>query len=126
MRKLFLGVAMATVLAFGGSAFAQSQQGGYLGQNPSGHQTATLAAPTHPGSGQGGYLGIDPGARLAPAPKPAGNMAGNMMSDPMAWCSSSPEPSRCRARAAIEHPMCLEHPEHYAACRFAMDQMHPY
>jgi hypothetical protein len=67
----------ATALLVSGAAFAQSNQGGYLGINPGAHLAsagagAGRAAPTQ-GSGQGGYLGIDPGAHLMsiPATPPA-------------------------------------------------------
>ena len=94
MRKLILVAAAAATLACGG-AFAQSKQGGYLGQNP--------------GSGQ-------QSARVVEEP---------MTESPMSWCRFSPEPSRCRARSAIEHTMCQGKSEHdYTACRFALDQMH--
>ncbi len=116
MRKLFLGVATA----YGGNAFAQSQQGGDLGLNPGGHQTATAPAPTHPGSGQGGYLGLHAGAHLAPAPA----IDGDVKSAPTAWCRKSPEPSRCRGRAEMDHAQCMaENPDHYESCRFAFDRM---
>jgi hypothetical protein len=100
MRKLFLGVATVAILAYGGSAFAQSQQGGYLGLNPGGHQSA--------------------GAKLAP---------GNAIDDDpqtaaMAWCRKSPEPSRCRGHAIEDHKQCMaENPDHYESCRFAFDRM---
>ncbi len=43
------------------------------------------------------------------------------------WCTHSPEPSRCRGRAGVEHQVCLDAPaEKYASCRFALDQMHGY
>ncbi len=62
---------IAVTLVFVGlapAAFAQSGQGGYLGLNP-GKQAVTSAARAMPmaGSGQGGYLGKTPGAGLQPA-----------------------------------------------------------
>ena len=43
------------------------------------------------------------------------------------WCTHSPEPSRCRGRAGVEHQVCMDAPpEKYASCRFALDQMHGY
>jgi len=67
MRSLI--VAGALLLASAGGAFAQSGQGGYLGIDPGAHQVAAPSATTwRPGSGQGGYLGIDPGAHLSAAP----------------------------------------------------------
>ena len=44
---------------------------------------------------------------------------------PIQWCMRSPEPYRCRARAAMEHEMCLGK-SNYDACRFGLDQMHGY
>jgi hypothetical protein len=123
MRKLFLAALAAAALTTGGAAFAQSQQGGYLGQNPAGQQTASAAAPARiGGSGQGGYLGQNPGGAL----KPAGRVAEtDMRGSPTAWCAVSPEPYRCRSRAAVEHEMCVtKDPQYYASCRFALDQMH--
>ena len=95
MRKFILVAAAAATLVCG-TAFAQSQQGGYLGQNAG----ANLQS-----------------ARVVEEP---------MSSSPMAWCKFSPEPSRCRARSAAEHDMCQGKSSEasYAACRFAMDQMH--
>jgi len=96
MRKLFLTMAAVTILACGGAS-AQSQQGGYLGQ------------------GNGNTL---QSARLPDEP---------MQTSPTAWCKHSPEPSRCRARAVVEHEICAgKEGRSYEACRFAMDQMHPY
>jgi hypothetical protein len=100
MRNLLLA-AVAAVILSSGTAFAQSQQGGYLGQNPGSHQTARL-------------------------PAPSANANEALMSSPTAWCKNSPEPSRCTARSAAEHQICLQNPDNYASCRFAMDQMHPY
>lgn len=100
MRKLLLAAVAALILTSGGAAFAQSQQGGYLGQNPGSHQTARLPA----------------------APSADANEA--LMSSPTAWCKNSPEPSRCLSRSATEHQICLQNPDHYASCRFAMDQMY--
>ena len=96
MRKILLTTAAVMLLASGG-AWAQSQQGGYLGLNPGKElQTAKIPAET-------------------------------MTDSPAAWCRFSPEPSRCRARAAVEHEMCRgKEGASYASCRFAMDQMHPY
>jgi hypothetical protein len=85
--------------------------------------------PSHiPGSGQGGYLGSNPGPLIypqqssVPEARPAQSQAEQMMG----WCRNSPEPSRCRARAATEHQICAgkASPETYGGCRHAMDQMH--
>lgn len=46
-----------------------------------------------------------------------------MKENPQAWCIYSPEPSRCRARAAAEHQICMG-ANNYGACRHAVDQMH--
>jgi hypothetical protein len=123
MRKLILATLAAVALTYGGAAFAQSQQGGYLGQNPGGQQSASAAAPARIGaSGQGGYLGQNPGGGLKPASRPA---EADMRNSPTAWCTKSPEPYRCRSRAAVEHEMCVtKDPQYYASCRFALDQMH--
>jgi hypothetical protein len=121
MRKTILAALAAAVLAYGGSAFAQSHQGGYLGQNPGAHQTASTAAPAPPdvGSHQGGYLGLNHGAKLAPAP----TAADDMRSSPGAWCRvASVEPGRCAGRAQFDHAYCMQKDaDHYASCRRAMD-----
>jgi len=122
MRKILLALVAVTALGWAGGAFAQSNQGGYLGQNPT-PQTATAAPrPADIGSRQGGYLGLNPGANLAPARAPDGDMRAS----PAAWCVNSPEPSRCRARAAVEHEICAARTasDSYAHCRRAVDQMH--
>jgi hypothetical protein len=123
MRKLILAAAAAATLMFAGGAFAQSQQGGYLGVNPGGHQTASTAAPAPAdvGSGQGGYLGRNPGAKLAPAR----TATDDMRSSPTAWCrAASVEPGRCAGRAQADHTYCMQKdPEHYASCRRTLDYM---
>jgi hypothetical protein len=123
MRKILLAATAALTIGLGCSAeaLAQSHQGGYLGESPGTSQLAAgIAAPTR-GSGQGGYLGLNPGANL----KPASNAETDMRSSPEAWCRNSPEPSRCRARAAMEYQMCVgKAGSAYASCRFALDQMH--
>ncbi|MBV8166995.1 MAG: hypothetical protein JO021_09400 [Alphaproteobacteria bacterium] len=117
MRKILLALVAVTALGWAGAAFAQSHQGGYLGQNPSPQTATAVPRPPDVGSRQGGYLGLNPGANLAPARAPEGSAA---------WCVNSPEPSRCRARAAVEHEICAARPssESYAHCRRAVDQMH--
>jgi hypothetical protein len=120
MRKLLLAAVAVTALGWAGGAMAQSHQGGYLGQNPGGQQTAAAPRPADVGSRQGGYLGLNPGANLAPAKAPEGDMR----SSPTAWCATSLEPSRCRGAAAVDnHRMCLE-ASNYDACRFAFDRMY--
>ncbi len=125
MPKHLIALAGVVLLASASAALAQSHQGGYLGINPGSQQQAVApSAPPAPvvTSHQGGYLGINPGAHLTPA-APA---RGDMMASPTAWCDQgSPHPSYCYGRAANEHKICLDAgPEHYASCRFALDQMY--
>jgi len=119
MRTMILAAVAAATLALSGGAFAQSQQGGYLGLNPTGHQVASAPAPADVGSRQGGYLGQNAGSKLAPARVSDGDMKTN----PTAWCrSGSVEPGRCMGRAAADHQYCMEHnADNYAGCRRAMD-----
>jgi hypothetical protein len=100
MRNLFLGVATAAILVYGGSAFAQSGQGGYLGLNPGGHQTAATPTETH-------------AAEDATTPSPE------------SWCQSgSAVYGRCAGKASAEHSYCMQHdPDHYASCRSIMDAL---
>jgi hypothetical protein len=71
MRKRIFVIAAAALLAGASAAMAQSGQGGYLGLNPGGHLTTpTHARPPEHGSGQGGYLGRNPGAHLATPTQP--------------------------------------------------------
>jgi hypothetical protein len=119
MRKILFAVVAMAGLAISGGAFAQSGQGGYLGVNP-GSQVATApSAVPQPGSHQGGYLGLNPGARLVPQAAPAGDMTAT----PTAWCqANSMVPGRCVSRAAADHQYCMQQgADHYAACRRAMD-----
>jgi hypothetical protein len=51
-------------------------------------------------------------------------MASNVPSSATTWCMRAPERSRCMGRASVEHSICIENPETYDSCRFAMDQMH--
>ena len=63
MRHVLVAASALGLLLSGGVAFAQSGQGGYLGTNPGAN--APTGAPNQPstqGSGQGGYLGSNPGA----------------------------------------------------------------
>ncbi len=122
MRKLILATLAAAAVAYGGTAFAQSHQGGSLGINPGGNQMATTNVPPPPdiGSRQGGYLGQNPGANLKPAQAPTGDMRGS----PTAWCMGSTDPFRCRSKAAVEHEYCMTKEErYYAGCRAALHQM---
>jgi len=123
MRKTFLAALAVAMLAFSGGAFAQSHQGGYLGQNPGG-QLATTGPSAVGGSHQGGYLGLNHGATLKPLPV-AEEEAAEARMQPRAWCKSSTEPSRCWATAERDHGSCMStSPDNYAACRFALDKMH--
>jgi hypothetical protein len=62
MTMRSLALAGVLVLATAGAAFAQSQQGGYLGINPGANVTVSHGLGVTQGSGQGGYLGLNPGA----------------------------------------------------------------
>jgi hypothetical protein len=64
MRKQLIALTGVVLLASAGAAFAQSQQGGYLGLNPGTNVTVSHGIGTNSGSGQGGYLGLNPGANL--------------------------------------------------------------
>lgn len=67
MRMRILAVTAAMLVSVAGSAMAQSGQGGYLGLNPGAHVLPSdgVKPPAEFGSGQGGYLGEDAGAHLA-------------------------------------------------------------
>ncbi|HUA52424.1 MAG TPA: hypothetical protein VMB81_09685 [Candidatus Sulfotelmatobacter sp.] len=59
----WLVLSAAAVLLASGAAYAQSGQGGYLGKNPGATApTGQASPPPAQGSGQGGYLGTDPGS----------------------------------------------------------------
>ncbi len=120
-RILMLWVAVAC-LGVAGTASAQSGQGGYLGLNPGKTQTAgTTGLPEARSSGQGGYLGRNVGADVKPL-APAAVVDAN--SDPVAWCVNSLVPGRCRNRATIDHAWCASNrPDKYASCRRSMDLM---
>jgi hypothetical protein len=124
MRKTLIALTGAVLLASASAALAQSHQGGYLGLNPGSQQATAPSVPPPPvvGSHQGGYLGINPGAHQEPAAPPHGDM----MASPTAWCDQgSPHPSYCYGRAANEDKICQSAGrEHYASCRFALDQMY--
>ena len=118
MRRTFLAAVGVAALALGGAALAQSHQGGPV------DQTASLNPSRIPGSHQGGPLGLNHGASVKPLP-PAEEAAAEARMSPHAWCTSSVEPSRCRANAEREHASCMStSPDHYEACRFALDKMH--
>jgi hypothetical protein len=69
MRRVLTIAITLACLGMAGTASAQSGQGGYLGLNP-GKGVGAGAAPAGPsqGSGQGGYLGLNPGAQLSALP----------------------------------------------------------
>jgi hypothetical protein len=71
MRSTILMAPIALLLASGGTAFAQSGQGGYLGQTPGKDVPSVSQDPVNPppvqGSGQGGYLGEKAGGNLLTA-----------------------------------------------------------
>jgi hypothetical protein len=118
MRKILTIAATVVLIGGAGPALAQSGQGGYLGLNPGGHLLPPTSAPPQLGSLQGGYLGKNPGAAAMPL-KPAADSTA-----PDAWCRNSVEPSRCRSRAAEDHAWCVAHPGMaYAECRRTMDYM---
>jgi hypothetical protein len=112
----------ALSLATSTAAFAQSHQGGYLGLNPAGQQTAAAVEQPRESSHQGGYLGVNPGARRTPA-KPAAPTLADELADPLAWCTTSKDPGHCRPNAAGDHKICVADPQHYDSCRYAMSQM---
>ncbi len=66
MRTTMLMTPIILLLAGSGAAFAQSGQGGYLGKNPGANLESASQDPVKPppvdGSGQGGYLGEKVGA----------------------------------------------------------------
>jgi hypothetical protein len=117
-----LAIAVAlTLLGAAGTASAQSGQGGYLGINPGKTVGTTQQALMPTGSGQGGYLGLNPGGSLKPA-RPV--TPAEYLTSPAAWCTNSVEPSRCRSRAADDHAWCVQRgPNDYASCRRTMDYM---
>ncbi|MEJ0068658.1 MAG: hypothetical protein WDO24_07965 [Pseudomonadota bacterium] len=119
MRKILFAVVAVAGLAFSGGAFAQSGQGGYLGANPGGHLTATSPVAPQLGSMQGGYLGQNAGANLTPKASANSDLTGN----PTAWCQAkSIEPGRCASRAMPDHQYCMQQgADHYDSCRRAMD-----
>lgn len=119
MRKTMLAMAAAVaILVPAAGAIAQSGQGGYLGLNPGRDQAASAAAPTHPGSGQGGYLGLNNGANLLPPRSADASTAPS----PTGWCSNSIVPGRCARMSQGDHDWCQEHDaDHYERCRRVLD-----
>ena len=121
MRTFPIVAAALLMLGTAAGAQAQSGQGGYLGQNPAAHLAPAPAMPPQLGSLQGGYLGKNPGRDITPA-KPTS--LEEYLKTPTAWCENSIVPSRCRNRAAADHAICLQRgPDGYASCRRTMDYM---
>jgi hypothetical protein len=80
---------------------------------------ADFPQPTAPANqaGQGGYLGKDPGEPVTSVPPPA-----RMATIAAGWCVQSPDPGRCRSRAASDHQWCMaQNPDRYDNCRRMMD-----
>ena len=71
MAMRSFALAGALLLATATGAFAQSGQGGYLGINPGANVPVShrveVAQGSGHGSGQGGYLGLNPGADQTPS-----------------------------------------------------------
>jgi hypothetical protein len=119
MRGSLIAFAAASIVTLSGTAWAMSGQGGYLGLNPG----AGLQPPEQqigiPMSHQGGYLGLNPGAELHPLNL---DTASDFKTTSGAWCAGSVEPTRCLKRAEVDHKYCVEHEQdHYATCRRALD-----
>jgi hypothetical protein len=108
MKPQVTGLAVAALLvAWAATAQAQSGQGGYLGVNPGTTQQSVI--PSAP--------------RTPPPPPSVAFSRANEMASPMAWCSQSPDPSHCRGRAPVEDTICRDKAD-YGACRRAIDPMH--
>jgi hypothetical protein len=121
MKKFLTIAAALALLGAASAAHAQSGQGGYLGLNPGGQLAPAPAPAPQLGSLQGGYLGKNPGQSATPL-KPTS--AADYLTSAAAWCENSVEPSRCRSRATDDHAWCLQHnPARYADCRRTMDYM---
>jgi hypothetical protein len=121
MRKIPTLAAALVLLGTAGAAHAQSGQGGYLGLNPGGQLAPAPTAAPQLGSLQGGYLGKNPGQSATPLKAAS---TADYLTSPEAWCQNSVEPSRCRSRAADDHAWCVQHdPAGYAGCRRTMDYM---
>ena len=125
IRRLAAALTMSALLITP-TAFAQtpshipgSGQGGYLGINP-GAAAPVTPPPQQLGSMQGGYLGKNPGATMSP-PRTPGTV--DAASPPTAFCdTASMEPDRCRSRADADHEMCAkQNPDHYMSCRRTLD-----
>lgn len=122
----------AAVLAIGAGllaapAFAQtpshmegSGQGGYLGANPGAMARPTPPAPAQLGSMQGGYLGRNPGAQSQP-PRTPGTL--DASSPPGAFCMTAAlDQDRCLSRAPADHKMCADKQGmSYLDCRRTLD-----
>lgn len=111
-------LALSVFLLAPAAAYAGSGQGGYLGINPGAAATSGPAADTQVGSAQGGYLGKNPASATEHVAADA--------SSPSSWCRSSVEPSRCYGKAKLDHDYCMgknTDPDHYASCRRALDFM---
>ncbi len=124
MRRGLLITTCVALVGFAGAAMAQSGQGGYLGLNPGGHLGTPGAPPPQMGSLQGGYLGKNPGGALQQTTPTA--ILGPS-SAPTAWCDAkSMVPGRCRNRAAADHQWCATRapePARYGECRRTLDLM---
>ncbi len=127
MRYGFAATVAAVSLMFAAVAYAAdtpshvegSGQGGYLGSNPGANAPQQAPGPQL-GSLQGGYLGKNPGAQSQP-PRQHGTV--DASSPPAAYCDAlSMEPDRCKSRADADHKMCVQNnPDHYASCRRTLD-----
>ena len=124
MRKFLFATVAVISLAASTGAFAQSQQGGYLGGDAGAHQAAATPATPRETSHQGGYLGLSAGSSLM-APRRAAPSLADELADALSWCtvSTATAPTYCRNNAAGDHSICVANPEHYDSCRYAMSQM---
>ena len=133
MRTILFAAVATVALALGGCADEQmtgssppaaTGQGGYLGSNPGANApTAATNAPAAPGSGQGGYLGSNVGAG---AGAPTRMTEADMMKNPAMWCRmSAMDMGRCSGRSSADHAYCMEKaggdPVAYQRCRRTMD-----
>ena len=109
----------AVALAETPSHIPGSGEGGYLGRNPGSSVAVNPSAPPQSGSQQGGYLGLNAGRNL----QSARITEADVKASPTAWCyADSVEPDRCAGRAQPDHAWCLErNRDGYAICRRAMD-----
>ena len=94
LKRTVLAALLVATVALGGGALAQT--------------------------GQGGYLGSNPGADTGP-PKPPSEA--DMMTKPMAFCMRNGlDPGRCMGRAQSDHDYCMSKGrEQYFTCRRNMD-----